>query len=133
MSTICSSADVASLCIIDSGSDDDDSDDDEYFCSRNTEEIVVGEGNTDDDDDEEEDGDTSSTIIQEKEYSKKQINRKAKRRLEIYKQASKTAADEIKKLNLSEYVKHIYHDEVRLLHDLHKYCGGENGCKYILQ
>jgi hypothetical protein len=126
LSTICSSVDVASLCIIDSDSDNDDSDDDDYFRNRITEEIVVGEGNNIDD--EEKDGDTSSTIVEENKYSRKYLKEKLKRAKSAYDKATQTAADEIKKLELNEHIKPIYHDNTKLLHDLHKYCGGENGC-----
>ena len=133
MSNICSSVDVASLCIIDTSDDDDsDSEADDYLASIIREENVVGEGDNFIDDDEEKEGDTSSTIIKEKQYSAYYLKQKLARAKQKYDTATNTALDEIKKVKVTEYIKPIYHDEVSILHDLHQYCGGENGCKYII-
>ena len=109
--------------------DDNDSDDDvEHILAVANDDSVLG-NNSD-----EEDSDEEVTSHGEQPTQKKIIkyaNRKIKRQREILKKAKEEHMEIIsvfKNSVSSAEFKTLYADETKLLHDLHLYCKGENGC-----
>ena len=112
------------MCAIVSDSSESESDNEEYTNSMILEQgNIIGEGNSDIENEQENEVDAPPGT--EKQNSKKYLQKKKRRAKETYDTAVKTAADEIAKSGLNGYIKIIYHNDVQVLHDLHKHCGGD--------